>query len=95
MTFDGSLVDQLRLLRDWMPMLSYGQRWLSETDPHARTIIVGEAVEWMASKTTNKLDDEIVSKVVAVLKTAEGEALVRLVVRICESFMAEQSEVQK
>jgi hypothetical protein len=67
----------LRLLQTWHPLISYGQRFVQTVDPYAKGLIVAEAIEWLASKTDATTDDEVVRHVAAVLKTKEGEALVR------------------
>jgi hypothetical protein len=77
-----SVLQQLRLLGEWAPLLSYGQRWISETDAHKRLLIVGDAGEWLASKSATKLDDQLIDHLVAVAKTAEGEALIRFIVAV-------------
>lgn len=72
-----SIWDQLRLLQEWSPLLVYGQRFVQTEDVHERSLVVAEAAEWLASKTKSPLDDQLVSLLVAVLRTKEGEALVR------------------
>jgi hypothetical protein len=73
-----SIWEQLRLLSEWSPLLAYGQRFVGESDPHRKSIIVAEACEWLASKTkATNVDDELVSLVSAILKSSQGEALVR------------------
>ena len=67
----------LRLLQTWHPLISYGQRFVQTVDPYAKGLIVAEAIEWLASKTDATTDDEVVRHVAAVLRTKEGEALVR------------------
>ena len=68
---------QIQLLSAWSPLIGYGQRFVNELDPYKRSIIVGEACEWLASKTKAVTDDQLVWLVSDVLKTKEGEALVR------------------
>lgn len=68
---------QLQLLSAWSPLIGYGQRFVQTADPYAKAIIVGEAAEWMASKTDAKLDDQLVKMLADILRTKEGEALVR------------------
>lgn len=75
-----SIFDQWKLLREWGPVLGYGQAYLAETDPHKRALVIGDAAEWLVAKTENKLDDRYVAHIVAILKSPEGEALVRDVV---------------
>lgn len=82
------MFDQLRLIREWAPLLGFGQRYLAESDPHRRVIVIGDAVEWLTSKTESRLDDQLARRVIAILKTAEGEALVRDLVAIGESVSA-------
>lgn len=68
---------QIQLLTTWSPLVSFAQRFVSEPDSYKRSIIVGEACEWMASKTDAQLDDALTKLVVEILKTPQGEALVR------------------
>ena len=83
-----SIFEQLRLLQEYLPLLGFGQRWLAETDPGRRALIVGDMGEWIASKTNNTVDDAIVRHVVAILKTPEGEGLVRYLVSLGEAMSA-------
>lgn len=73
-----SIWEQLRLLSEWSPLLSFGQRFIAEADPHRKALIVADACEWLASKTrATKVDDELVVLVSAILRSPQGEALVR------------------
>lgn len=72
-----SIWDQIRLLQAWSPLIGYGQRFVNELDPHRRALVVADCCEWLASKTASPLDDELVRHLGDVLKTKEGEALVR------------------
>jgi len=72
-----SIWDQLRLLQSWAPLIGYGQRLVNEIDPHRRALVVADACEWLAAKTSSPLDDQLVRHIGDVLKTKEGEALVR------------------
>jgi hypothetical protein len=67
----------LRLLQTWHPLISYGQRFVNAIDPYQKGLIVGEAVEWLASKTDSTTDDQLVRHLAAVAKTKEGEQLIR------------------
>lgn len=67
----------IRLLQTWSPLLEYGQRFLNTADPYEKGIVVTEACEWLASKTDATVDDELVRRLAAVLRTDEGEDLVR------------------
>lgn len=73
-----SIWEQIRLLSEWSPLFAYGQRFIGEADPHKKSVIVAEACEWLASKTrATTVDDELVSLLSAILKSPQGEALVR------------------
>lgn len=72
-----SIWQQLALLQSWLPMLTFAQRFVSTKDPHAQSVVVLEACEWLASRTDSTLDDELVKYLAATLKTTEGENLVR------------------
>jgi hypothetical protein len=76
--------EQIRLLNEWSPLLGFGQRFLAESDIHKRVLIVADAMEWLAAKTSTKLDDELVGHVDEVLRTPQGEAVVRWVVKRLE-----------
>lgn len=72
-----SIWQQLALLQAWAPLLAYGQRFVNESDPYKRSLVVADACEWLASKTESPLDNELVSNLVPIFKTPEGERLVR------------------
>lgn len=80
-----NLWQSLMLLQRWAPLIGYGQRFMAEADPYRRSLIVADAVEWLASQTQARVDDELVSKLAAVLKTKEGEDLVRFVMKQVEA----------
>jgi len=68
---------QLQLLSAWSPLIGFGQRFVNTPDPYAKALIVSEAAEWMASKTDANVDDQLVKLFADILKTSQGEALVR------------------
>jgi hypothetical protein len=72
-----SIWEQLRLLSQWSPLIAYGQRFVQEPDPYRRGLIVSDAAEWLASKTNSTTDDQLVRLLADVMKTPQGEALVR------------------
>ena len=80
-----NLWQSLMLLQRWAPLIGYGQRFMAESDPYKRSLIVSDAVEWLASQTQAKADDELVTKLAAVLKTPAGEDLVRWVMTQVEA----------
>jgi hypothetical protein len=72
-----SIWDQIRLLQTWAPLIGYGQRFVNEMDPHRRALVAADACEWLAAKTSSPLDDQLVRHIGDVMKTKEGEALLR------------------
>jgi hypothetical protein len=72
-----SIWQQLALLQAWSPLIGYGQRFINEADPYKRSLIVSEASEWLASKTNAQADDQLVRLLGDLLKTPQGENLVR------------------
>ena len=74
-----NLWESLMLLQRWSPLVSYAQRFVGELDPYKKGIIVSEAAEWLASQTKAQADDQLVRLLADLLKTQQGEALVRWV----------------
>ena len=72
-----NLWQSLMLLQRWSPLIGFGQRFVNELDPYRKSIIVGEAAEWLASQTQAQADDQFVRMIADLLRTKEGEALVR------------------
>lgn len=72
-----SIWQQIALLQAWSPLIGYGQRFVNEADPFKKGLIVAEAAEWLASRTDSKADDQVVNLLADVLKSPQGEALVR------------------
>jgi len=72
-----NLFEKLKLLAEWSPLISYMQRFAEEDDIHSKAVIVTEAAEWIASRTDLEWDDELVEHVADILRSEEGEALIR------------------
>ena len=68
---------QIALLQAWSPLIGYGQRLVNESDPYRKSIIVAEAAEWLASKTNARADDQLVRLLGDIIRTPQGESLVR------------------
>lgn len=83
-----SIWQKIALLQSWMPLMSYGQRFMAAADPYAKSMVVSECCEWLASKTDSGLDDELVKHLAALLKTKEGENLLRWVMAKVEGLKA-------
>jgi hypothetical protein len=77
---DISVWQKIQLIQEWAPLIKYGQDFLIEHDSYKKTVIANDCLEWLASKSKTKLDDELISKIDAILKTKEGEDFVRWVV---------------
>lgn len=82
-----SVFEQVRLMHEWAPLLGYGRRLAATLDARERSLVIGDLCEWLASKTQTTLDDRLVGRIVAILKTPEGEALVRDLVAIGDSLI--------
>lgn len=72
-----SIWQQIALLQAWAPLIGYGQRFVNEADPYRKGLVVAEAAEWLASRTDAKADDQLVKLLADLLKSPQGEALVR------------------
>lgn len=81
-----NLWQSLMLLQRWSPLIRFGQQFVAETDPYRRGLIVSDAAEWLASQTSASADDELVKHLAAVLKTKEGEAMVRWILLQVEAI---------
>jgi len=78
--YDLSWWDTLQIFQQLMPLVSYGQKFLNEPDAYRKGIIVGDALEWLASRSKTQVDDELVKLVGDLVKTKEGEALIRWII---------------
>lgn len=67
----------LKLLQAWAPLVNYAREFVGTVDPYKKSLVVTQACEWLASRTDSAVDDQLVRHVSEVLKTKEGEALVR------------------
>jgi hypothetical protein len=75
-----SIWEQIALVQQWAPMIGYGQQILAEKDPYKKAIIVGDAFEWVATKSQTKIDDDVVKMITSLVETPQGEALIRYIV---------------
>jgi hypothetical protein len=80
----GGMWENVRLLAEWSPLISILKSIVSETDVGKQAVYVTDALEWLAAKSKNKLDDELASKVAAIVKTPEGVALLKFIVQLVE-----------
>ena len=72
-----NIFEKIRLVAEWSPLISFLQQFAEEADIHAKAVIVADAAEWVASRTELEWDDELVDHVADILRSDEGEALVR------------------
>lgn len=72
-----NLWQSLMLLQRWSPLINYGRALVNEADPYKKSLIVADASEWLASQTQAQADDQFVRLLADLLRTKEGEALVR------------------
>jgi len=72
-----SWLDQIKLFQEWLPLIGFGQRFMLEHDEYVRTIIVADACEWVANKTNTGIDDQVVTLIASIMKTKQGEELIR------------------
>jgi hypothetical protein len=68
------LLDKLRLLAEWAPLLGRLQSITSAKTPHDQALAVVSTLQWAAGKSGTTLDDEALEHVESVLRTAEGKA---------------------
>ncbi len=72
-----NIFEKLRLLAEWSPLIGFAQSLAAEQDYHRKAVIVADAAEWIASRTELEWDDELVEHLADILRSQEGEALVR------------------
>lgn len=71
------MLDNVRTLVEWAPLLGYARRLSAAVDDPGRADAIADAIEWLASRTGNRMDDELARLVAAVLHTPQGAALAR------------------
>jgi hypothetical protein len=80
----GGVWENIQLLAQWSPLISILKQIVSETDIGKQSVYITDAIEWLASKSKNKIDDELAAKVAAVVRTPQGIELIKFVVRFVE-----------
>lgn len=79
---------RIRLLAEYAPLLAYAQELAENSDPHDRAVIALDAVMWLARRSDNTVDDEVVKLVRDVLSSEEGEKLFNYTVEGIKSLLA-------
>ena len=69
------LIEKLKLLAEWAPLIAQLQAIGSAASPHEQAVAVVKTAQWAAGKRMNTLDDEALKHVEAVLRTPEGKAM--------------------
>ena len=68
------LLDKLKLLAEWAPLLARLQGIANATTPHEQALAIVKTLKWAAGKSMTEVDDEALGHVEAVLATPEGKA---------------------
>lgn len=68
------LVDKIRLLAEFSPLLSIAQDIAAKTDPYDRALLALQALDFLAEKSSVEFDDVIVHHIREVLGSEEGRA---------------------
>lgn len=72
-----SIWEALKLLQKYAPLVGYAREFVTAVDPYKKSLIVSDACEWIASQTNAQADDQLVRLVADILRTKEGENLLR------------------
>lgn len=75
------LIEKLKLLAEWSPLLSRLQLVAIAKTPHEQALAVVSMLQWAAGKSEMQIDDEALRHVEAVLKTPEGKAFFEWVLK--------------
>ena len=68
------LLEKLKLLAEWAPLISQLQAIGAAKTPHDQAVALVRTLQWAAGKSMNTIDDEALEHVEAVLATPEGKA---------------------
>lgn len=68
------LLDKLRMLAEWAPLLGRLQAISMAEGPHEQAIAIVKTLQWAAGKSMTEMDDEALGHVEALLKSPEGKA---------------------
>jgi hypothetical protein len=81
-----SIIDDVRLVQEYWPLITLGRQALAESDKYRRAMILADAVEWLASKSQTPIDDEAVRLITELLRTPQGEQLIRWALHKAEAI---------
>lgn len=68
------LIDKLRLLAEWAPLIGRLQMVATAATPRERAVAIVKTLQWAAGKTGTEIDDEAMDHLEAVLNSDEGKA---------------------
>lgn len=68
------LLEKLKLLAEWAPLLARLQGIADAKTPHEQALAIVKTLKWAAGKSATGIDDEVLAHVEAVLATPEGKA---------------------
>jgi hypothetical protein len=81
----ASIIDDVKLVREYWPLIAIGRQILAEQDPYKRAMLIADGVEWLASKSQTPLDDEAVRLVTEMFRTPQGEQFIRWAIHKAEA----------
>ena len=67
------LIEKLKLLAEWAPLLSRLQLVAVAKTPHEQALAVVSTLQWAAGKSENDIDDQALRHIEALLKTKEAQ----------------------
>lgn len=67
------LIEKLKLLAEWAPLLSRLQLVAIAKTPHEQALAVVATLQWAAGKSETTIDDEALRHAEALLKTKEAQ----------------------
>jgi hypothetical protein len=82
----ATIVEQVRLVQEYWPLLSLARRVLAEPDTYKRAMLISDGAEWLSSKSKTRLDDEAVRLITDLLRTPQGEQFIRWAVQKAEAI---------
>ena len=74
------LLEKLKLLAEWSPLLARMQAVLSADTAQDRAVAVIDTLQWAAGKSGTEVDDEALEHLESVLKSPEGQEFFNWVV---------------
>ena len=82
------LIDNLRLLAEWSPMIGLLTATQRAATPKDKAVAVTEVLRFLAMKTPMELDDKVVLLVQQIVLTQQGEALVDYLAELVRGVLA-------